>query len=95
MELMSSRSRARAAISSSSSATRPFEEHAGVPARAQAPLPHLDQLADLLEAQPEPLGPLDEPDQVGRVVVVQPVARRAAVGGGQQPDALVVAQRVG
>ena len=64
-------------------------------AGTEASFSDLEELADLVQTEAEALGPLDELDALRRFVPVEPVTRRAALGFGQEPDALVVAQGVG
>src|SRR5215211_5575887 len=55
----------------------------------------LEQLADLAQPQPGPLGTLDQPQPANRSLVIEPVAGRGAGGLGEQADAFVVADGVG
>jgi len=64
-------------------------------AGTEASFSDLEELADLVQTEAEALGPPYELDALRRFVTVEPVARRAALGFGQEPDALVVAQGVG
>ena len=60
------------------------QEGLGVAAGAQALVGDLEQLADLPQPQPGPLGPFDQPQAGDRVLVVQAVAADRA-GGGSSP----------
>ena len=86
----------RSAILSSTSTSfvRRSLLQAGVDALA-VPVPaDLEQVGDLVEGEAEPLGGLDDPEQGDRVRRVEPVPARAALRLGEQPAALVVAQRL-
>lgn len=56
-----------------------------------AAVPQRQDLADLVEGDPEALGGLDEGQRLDGTLVVLPVARARAVRLGQQSDVLVVA----
>ena len=71
------------------------EQGLGVAAGALALVGDLEQLADLAQPQPGPLGALDQAQPADRRLVVEPVAGRRAGRLGQEPDAFVVADGVG
>ena len=64
-------------------------------AGAQALVGDLEQLADLPQPQPGPLGPFDQPQAGDRVLVVQAVAGRGPGRWREQADPFVVADGVG
>jgi hypothetical protein len=71
------------------------EEGLGVAARALALVGDLEELADLAQSQPGPLGALDQAQAGDGGLVVQPIAGRRAGRLGQKPDAFVVADGIG
>jgi hypothetical protein len=71
------------------------QEGLGVAAGAQALVGDLEQLADLPQPQPGPLGPFDQPQASDRVLVVQAVAGRGPGRWREQADPFVVADGVG
>jgi hypothetical protein len=71
------------------------EQRLGVAAGAQALVGDLEQLADLPQPQPGPLGPFDQPQAGDRVLVVQTVAGRGPGRWREQADPFVVADGVG
>jgi hypothetical protein len=58
------------------------DQRLGVATRAAAAVGDPEQLGDLPQPQPEPLGALDEPQPLGDLLGVQAVAGWAALGGG-------------
>jgi hypothetical protein len=65
-----------------------------VEARGIVTLPEGQNLLDPAKGEPKSLGGLDEEQALQGTVVIVTVARRGAVGLGQNPDVLVVADRL-
>ena len=69
--------------------------HTRLHRRTRAFVPQHDEVADLVEAQTEALGPGDEGEPVERSIVVHAVAARRPAHGRQKAHALVIAERRG
>jgi hypothetical protein len=67
----------------------------GVPAGTQALVADGQQLTDIAQAQADPLGALDEPQPLDGLGAVLAIAGCRSGRGGQQPQALVVADSGG
>jgi hypothetical protein len=61
------------------------QQRLGVAAGALAPVDNLQQLGDLAQPQPDPLGALDEPQPLYRALVVALIAGHAPLRWRQQP----------